>query len=311
MARLLVDADLPKALPIEESIEAVETFLSERRDRTAVSHPRTHWPVGSTGFTVTPGGLRKLGLLGMRVYLLGGGADDQLTVVWEAKSRRLEGIVVGSALGAIRTGAIGGVACKWLAPRGLRSAAVVGGGAQSRTQLLALRAVRPTLQSVRLYRRDPGRRRAAARALSEELRIPVTPAESADDAVRDAEAVILATDSSEPVIAADRLTEGAHVNSLGPKYVGRSEIGLDLLEWADRLVCDFPEEYRREEDFLLHGSPLEREIRDLAEIAGGPVDRPSDQNTLFLSHGLAGTEVAVAHRALVTAERLGLGIPIP
>jgi ornithine cyclodeaminase/alanine dehydrogenase-like protein (mu-crystallin family) len=310
MALLLTDRDLSQCLSMADAIAAIETALSERRDRTAVSHPRTYWPVGSTGFTITPGGFESTGVLGLRVYLRGGGADDQLTVVWDSSSHALQGIIVGSDLGAIRTGAIGGVAFQRLAPTGVASAAVIGGGLQSRTQLKALLNVRPSIRSIALYRRDPDGRRAAADSLTKELGVPVSPAASAEAAVSGAEVVILATDSSTPVVQADWLRSGAHVNSLGPKYVGNSEIGLDLIKWADVLVCDFPEEYRREEEFLLHGSPQEKRILDLAELAGEPINRSPEQKTLFLSHGLAGTEVLVAHRALETAERLGLGTRI-
>jgi ornithine cyclodeaminase/alanine dehydrogenase-like protein (mu-crystallin family) len=311
MALLLTDADLSKCLSTSEAIAAVRDALEERRRGTAVSHPRTFWPVGSSGFTITPGGFNGRGLLGMRVYLRGGSADDQLTAVWESTHGRLEGLIVGSELGAIRTGAIGGVAYDRLAPVDTSSAAVVGGGPQSWSQLCALRVVRPGLSSVTLYRRDPHRCQETARRWSKELRMPVTPIGRAEGAVGAAQVVILATDSATPVVRADWLQAGAHVSSLGPKYAGRSEIGLDLIEWADEIVCDFPEEYRRDEEFLLHGSPKEQEIEDLAGLARPARDRPPDRKTLFLSHGLAGTEVAVAHVALVNARARGVGLEIP
>jgi ornithine cyclodeaminase/alanine dehydrogenase-like protein (mu-crystallin family) len=311
MAILLTDADLPRCLSMQEAIETIEGALRERRESTAVSPPRTHWPIADTGFTITPGGFRRLEVLGFRAYLLGGGARDQLTAVWRLPDRSLQGLVVGSSLGALRTGAIGGVAYKFLAPTDTAHVAVVGGGLQSRTQLLALQAVRPSIRSVRLYRRDGGRRRTSAARLADELHIPVEPVDSAEAAIRDADVVILATGSNEPVLQSTWLKRGAHVSSLGPKYQGRSEIGLDTLQWADWIACDFPEQYRREEDFLLHGSPREAEIRDLATVAAGPLERAPDRNTLFLSHGLAGTEVAVAYRALANAHARGIGVQIP
>jgi ornithine cyclodeaminase/alanine dehydrogenase-like protein (mu-crystallin family) len=310
MALLLTDKDLPQCLSMAEAVASIEAALDERRKRTSVSHPRTYWPVGSTGFTITPGGFETTGVLGMRVYLRGGGANDQLTAVWDAASHRLEGIIVGSDLGAIRTGAIGGVAFRRLAPASASSAAAIGGGLQTRTQLQALLSVRPSVESVALFRRDPLRREASAENLTKELGIRVTPAPSSEVAVAGADVVILATDSPTPVVQAGWLREGAHVNSLGPKYVGNSEIGLDLVNWSDEIVCDFPEEYQREKEFLLHGSPRESSIRDLAELAGDPLNRPRERKTLFLSHGLAGTEVMVAHRALENAQRLGLGTRI-
>ena len=303
MAVLLVDRDLPRCLSMTEAIDAIDGALAERRAGTAVSPPRTSWSVGSSGLTLTPGGFEGLGALGMRIYLRGAGANDQMTAVWDLSTHRLVGILVGSELGAIRTGAIGGVAYRTLAPAGVETAAVVGGGPQSRTQLLALKAVRPKLASVRLYRRNPERRRETAERLSHELGIPVLPTDSVDGAVRSANVVILATDSRFPLLRPEWLAEGAHVSSLGPKNTGRSEIGLDLFDWAERIVSDFHDQYRQEEEFLLHGTPREAAIEDLAAVVGRNEERPAKLKTLFLSHGLAGTEVAVARRALDNAER--------
>lgn len=311
MAILLTDRELPRCLSMPEAIGAIEGALAERRAGTAVSPPRTSWAIGPSGVTLTPGGFERTGALGLRVYLRGGGANDQLTAVWDLPTRRLVGLLVGSGLGAIRTGAIGGVAYRALAPTDLETAAVIGGGPQSRTQLMALKAVRPKLSTVRLYRRNADRRRETAERLSAELGLPVIASESVDGAVRAAGVVILATDSRFPVLRPEWLHPGAHVSSLGPKYRGRSEIGLDLFDWADRIVSDFPEQYRQEEDFLLHGLSRESAIEDLAEVVGKGEDRPPGRKTLFLSHGLAGTEVAVARQAFANAERLGLGLRIP
>jgi ornithine cyclodeaminase/alanine dehydrogenase-like protein (mu-crystallin family) len=216
-------------------------------------------------------------------------------------------VILGSGLGATRTGAIGGVAAKWMAPVGARRLAILGGGVQSRTQLRALRVVRPTLTEVRVFRRDRARREETARQWSTESGLDVQPADSAREAVDGAEIVVLATDSATPVVETDWLRDGAHVTSLGPKYHGRSEVGLDLLETADWLVSDFPEQYAREPEFLLHGTPRESQIRDLAALVGERPVRDPGLRTVFLSHGLAGTEVAVAHRSLSSAARLGVG----
>lgn len=259
--------------------------------------------------TITPGGFPSEGVLGFRVYVQGD-RQDQLTAVWDTSDGGLRGIIVGPELGQVRTGAIGGVAMKWMAPLDPVRVGVVGAGEQSRTQLQALKAVRPTIREVRIFRRDPQRRREVAERWALETGLEVRPAESAWEAVRDAQVVVLATDSPTPVLEAAWLSPGTHVNCLGPKYRGRSEIGLDLLEGADWLACDFPEQYRREADFIAQATPQMERIRDLAELVASGPTRPPELRTVFLSHGLAGTEVAVAKRALVNAERSGVGTRI-
>ena len=63
-------------------------------------------------------------------------------------------------------------------------------------------------------------------------------ATSARSAVEGAEIVILATSSATPVIEANWLESGAHVTTLGPKQVGRSEFGLDLPAIATIIATD-------------------------------------------------------------------------
>lgn len=306
MALMLNGRILSECLPMKDAIAAVECALSERSARTAISPARTRWEFPPSAMTITPGGFRTMGTLGFRVYVRGE-ADDQVTAVWNLHDGHLEGIVTGPELGQIRTGAVGGVAMKWMAPENTRRVAIIGGGPQSRTQLLALKVVRPAIEEVFVYRRNADRRNETARRLSRESGLEVEPVDSVRKAVREAQVVVLATNSSTPVIEAQWLLPGAHVNSLGPKYRGQSEIGMDLLEKADWLVCDFPEQYRQEEDFIAQGTPHVERLRDLAELVASHPARSPELSTLFLSHGLAGTEVAVAHRALMNAASLGMG----
>ncbi len=310
MALLLTSDDLARCLRMEDAIAAVEASLAERAGQTLVSPLRTSWPVGRSALTITPGGLEKMGVLGFRVYLRSA-VPDQLTAVWNLRDGSLEGIIRGPELGAIRTGAIGGAAVKWMAAPATRRVGVIGGGLQSWMQLRAVRAVRPSVTEVRVYRRDAARRRETARSWREETGLDVRAVDSAEEAVRQAEVVILATDSAEPVIESKWLGPGCHVNSLGPKDRGHSEIGMDLLEEADWIASDFPDLYRSEPDFMLAGTPAFSKLQDLAALVASSPARPPGLRTVFLSHGLSGTEVAVAHRALVRAAALGVGTPIP
>lgn len=307
---VLTEADLQRVLPMADAIGAVEAALRERAAGTARSLLRTGIPVRGGRLVFTPGGFERLGVAGLRVYAAGYPGDTQLTAVWDAATGKLSGLILGGLLGAIRTGAIGGVAFKLLAPEAVRTVGVIGAGTQARTQLLALCAVRRP-QRVRVFRRDPQRRREAAAALAAELGIPVDPAPSAEAAVRDAEVVITATPSATPVVAAAWVRRGTHVSSLGPKYRSRTELDPALVDRADLLASDFPEQYRAEPEFLLHGTPHLDRLADLAQLLTAPPLRDPAAITVFLSHGLAGTEVAVAAAALENARRLGLGTRLP
>ena len=309
MVRLLTDADVRRVLDMRVAIDAVNDALRERAAGTARSLPRQGIEVGEGSLVLTAGGFEGLRSAGLRVYAAGYEADEQLVAVWDAASGRLQTIVVGNLLGAVRTGAIGGAAIELLSRPDSSTLALIGPGRQGHMQLVAALAVRP-LKEVRIHRRTAELCRAQAKAWTEELGVQVVATETAEEAVADADVVVLATRSAEPVLRATWLKRGAHVNTLGPKWRAGSEIGMDLIERADVLTSDFPEQYGQEEEFILHGTRHLERVQDLAALAASGSAPGREQISVFLSHGLAGTEVAVARALARRAAALGVGIEV-
>ena len=85
---------------------------------------------------------------------------------------------------------------------------------------------------------------------------------------------------------------------------------MDLIERADVLTSDFPEQYGQEEEFILHGTRHLVRVQDLAALAASGSAPGREQISVFLSHGLAGTEVAVARALARRAAALGVGIEV-
>jgi ornithine cyclodeaminase len=221
------------------------------------------------------------------------------------QTAKLEGIIVSRHVGSIRTGAIGGVAMKYMSRPGASVAAVIGTGRQAATQIEAAARVR-RLTDIRCFNRTEETRLAFAGAVQEKLGIRTTPTASAEEAVRDADIVILATRSKTPVICADWLSPGAHVNMLGPRSKGQSEVGLDVAEGAGLIATDSPEQIAAfQSPFFLKNTPEMARMVDLAEIIAGRASGRSDDsaNSLFCSVGLAGTEVVIAAALIAAAHR--------
>lgn len=224
----------------------------------------------------------------------------QLTAVWDQNSGGLKGIVVGDLLGEIRTGAIGGVAVKLLARADADSIAIIGSGAQARTQLAAAAAVR-TLRIVRVFSRSPENRQRFAEEMGRKLGLSIQASASVKEAVRDAAIVICATDSRQPVIQSSWIAPGTHVTTVGPKQQGQHELDLDIAVNADVIVTDSPAQIAAYDPlFFLQGTLHMDRVIDLADIVAGKRagrERAEDI-TLFCSAGLAGTEVLLADRLL-------------
>jgi ornithine cyclodeaminase/alanine dehydrogenase-like protein (mu-crystallin family) len=301
--KILSDDDVARLARMPDMIAGIEAALMAKANGTLTAPPRVKVPVGGRGDLVfTVGGIGD-SVAGFRAYhnIPRKSPDGaQLTAVWDQRSGTLKGIVTGDLLGEIRTGAIGGVAVKLLARADADSVAIIGSGAQARTQLAAVTAVRK-LKKVMVFSRSPEKRDRFAADMGKKLKLPIGTSASAKDAVRDAAIVICATDSTQPVIRAEWIGPGTHVTTVGPKQQGQHELDPDIAINADVIATDSPAQIAAYDPlfFLRDALPMERVI-DLADIAAGKhAGRQSDDDiTLFCSAGLAGTEVLLADRLL-------------
>jgi alanine dehydrogenase len=242
---------------------------------------------------------------GFRVYRMtsSDGGDrvtgDELTVVYDDASGKLSGAITGDFLGAARTGAIGAVAVDMLARPDADTLALIGSGHQAWTQLWAISAVRP-LRAVRVYSPGPASREAFARRAAAELGVPAVGVEAPAAAVDGAGIVVLATTSRQPVIEAGWVAARTHVSTLGPKTADAHECPPELADRAGVILTDSPAQIDASPERLFLSEAAKQRIGDLGAAAAGAGQRreSSDQITLFLSVGLAGTEVAVAAELL-------------
>jgi ornithine cyclodeaminase/alanine dehydrogenase-like protein (mu-crystallin family) len=109
--------------------------------------------------------------------------------------------------------------------------------------------------------------------------------------------VILATNSSTPVIDASWIGPGTYVTTLRPKQQGRAEFGPDLPKAASLLVTDSPEQLAYHPPNVLVGNPHQERLVSLgAGRAGQVAPAPPEGISLFLSVGLAGTEAFLLDR---------------
>ena len=139
----------------------------------------------------------------------------------------------GTSLTAIRTGAASGLATDLFARSDATRVAILGAGAQARTQLDAVRCVRD-IKSVAIWSRT----RARAERFSLEIRgVDVRVATSVANAARDADIIACATSAAEPVLGAGDVAPGTHVNAVGSFTPEMREFDAELLGHA-RVVVD-------------------------------------------------------------------------
>jgi ornithine cyclodeaminase len=143
-------------------------------------------------------------------------------------------------------------------------------------------------------------------------------AESAEEAVRGADVVVLATSSREPVIRRDWLSPGVHVNAVGASVPSARELDTETVA-ACALYCDSRESLRNEAgEFRLaleQGAIAgEDHVRgELGEVLAGMAPGRTDPQelTVFRSLGLAVEDLAAAERAVTVARERGIGVEVP
>ncbi|MEV0715921.1 ornithine cyclodeaminase family protein [Asanoa sp. NPDC050611] len=300
MPLLLTDADVAARLDAPTAVAAMRDALVAAHAGRLIAPPRASAVLEGGRLVMTAGHLADE-WYGFRSYDTFGHADgEQLVALHDARDGRIRAIAVGEEIGSRRTGALGGAAVDLLARPDATTVGVIGSGRQAWTQLWATAAVRP-VSSVRVFSRSAARRSSFAARVSAALGVPAVAVSSAAEAVRGQDLVLVATTSAEPVLSGADLAPGAHVNLVGFKQQGRAEFGPDLLARAGLIATDSPAQAASYDPPLI----VEGAVRDLGAVAAGVLPGRScpEEITVFLSVGLAGTEVFLLDRvaALLTS----------
>ncbi|WP_346796144.1 cyclodeaminase [Halomonas sp. Bachu 37] len=160
-----------------------------------------------------------------------------LMLVLSAKTGLVEAVLFDEGyLTAMRTALAGAIAAKHLARRDSRRVAVLGAGEQARLQIQALRLVRD-IDTVDVW----ARRGEAANDYADHLReagLAVQVHDSVAAACAEADIIVTATPSREPLLHARDLPEGVHVTAMGSDSPEKRELDDSVLTRADAFVCD-------------------------------------------------------------------------
>ena len=281
MGTILDDEQVRGRMDMSRVIQVIDRAMSAHAEGRLVAPPRVVVPFGDRGDLVfTVGGeLDGSDAAGFRVYdrFKGDSPDrNQLVAVFDSRTGAFRGAIVGHALGAIRTGAIGGVAIAYLSRADSFQVGMVGAGAQARTQLEAMACVR-AIEHVRVFSRTASGREQFAAEMSERVGVDVEAVDSPRDAVDGADIVVTSTTGGEPVIVhregkdlvaiipADALERLSREDDL--KLPERKDEGQPVWEKVVQLGGRIPPEDWRDVpkdlsinlDHYLYGAPKDRE----------------------------------------------------
>jgi ornithine cyclodeaminase len=235
-------------------------------------------------------------------------------IVLEPDTGRPQALLEGSVLTAIRTAAASGAATDLLAHPRSESLAVLGAGVQARSHIEAVCAVRP-INAIRVFDPTPGK----VENLMDELQATqrnqgtISRADSAADAVREADIICTTTTSTVPVFEDADVKPGAHINAVGSYTPGAREVGGATVARAWVVVDDRAAAWAEAGDLIQareEGLIDADHIRaELGELVIDHQLRPTDPNqvTLFKTVGVAVQDAVAASAALDGAHQRGLG----
>jgi ornithine cyclodeaminase len=191
-----------------------------------------------------------------------------------------------TVLTALRTAATSGLVARHLAPAGADTMAMIGAGAQSEFQSLAMKAL-VGLKSVRLYDIDPAATEKAARNL-QGSGLDVVRCASAEAAMEGAQIITTCTaDKQYATILTDNMVgEGVHINAIGGDCPGKTELAPGVLNRASIFV-EYPEQTRIEGE--IQQMAPDHPVTELWQVMTGtaPGRTSTRQITLFDSVGFA------------------------
>ena len=218
-----------------------------------------------------------------------------LFALYDARTATPLALMEANHLGQIRTGAASGYATDLLAAPDASVLGIIGSGFQAKTQLDAIRAVRP-IKTVRVWSRDAAKRQRFAEEHG------VTATQTAEEAVRGAHIVATATNAKDPVLEDAWIENGVHINAMGSNIANRRELPADLVRRAGLVAVDSLEQAKIEAGDLI----LADSWANVVELQAIAKSYQPSRITIFKSIGLGVEDVAAAafiyERALATPE---------
>jgi alanine dehydrogenase len=309
---LLTDNDVSKLLTMEETINVVESAFKAYAKGRVVMPPRSTIMVpeynGSISFM--PSYIEESNAQATKIISIYPDNKQRglpTTIAWitvnDPQTGMIKAFMDATYLTAMRTGAITGVAAKYLAPNDSRTVAVFGAGVQARTQVWSICVVRD-IKKVFVYDIYPEASRRFAEEMTRKLGVPVITSDSGKDACKDADIVLTATTSSKPVISRQWLKDKVHISAIGAFYPDWRELDTETVAESKLVVDDLEGVMVEAGDILI---PIKEgvitkdhiyaELKDL--VSGKKLGRTSkDGLTVFKSVGVAIQDSSVADLVL-------------
>lgn len=320
-----------KVLKMPEVIDTVkEVYRLKAEGKTEIFPLIFHeFLPGKADMDIKSGWIRESGIFGLKVVSY---FEDNIqkglpallgsVLVMAASTGAPKGLLDGSHITGMRTGAAGAIGAQLLARKDAEHTLIVGAGHVAVFQIAAVLDCFPQMKEIMIYDGlSPENAKQLAQAMPSILRekfdmnreeVSFSAVTDLHHAVAASDIVITVTPSREPLIQKEWVKPGTHFSCIGADMAGKEEIDPEIFSGARIFTDDTPQCIEVGEIEI----PIKKEILKREDIAGEIGDIltgkvPGRQNdrqiTVFDATGTALLDLLTAELALKKAEEAGLG----
>lgn len=320
---ILTRQEIAEQIDVADTIDAIEEAMGKFEAGEDYLPPKAIFeiPVGEPAWAACITGYTKTtNLLSMKVgQERSQNPDRQLptTNAWIASFEPLGGELLMFCDGLLptmyRTAAAAAVGARQLSREDSRVLAVIGVGQLGRQCVRATSSVRP-FEKILLYDQAASAAQQVAEELSEHL-APSIEVTSAETACRQADVIVTATNSREPIVAADWVRPGTHLSCMGSDLGEKIECEMTLLPRC-KIFADQVEHaiLRGEVSRAVDNGLLTKDCYagSLGQVINGslPGRQNNEEITMFDGVGIGIQDTTVVRTIYDRAVELGLGVRI-
>jgi alanine dehydrogenase len=305
---LISEDDVNDILTMDDALQAVEEALREKGSNRVQMPSKTYifFKKYEGDFRTMPSYLEGSDIAGVKVVNVHPNNPKNYhtpsimatILLLDPKTGAIFAIMGGTTITAMRTGAISGLATKYLARKVSTTLAMVGAGTQARTQLSAISKIL-NLRTVRVYDKNGEAMTEFIKEAKGRYPYTITASNSVEECVMDADIISTITPVTAPIIKNAWISPGTHINAIGADAPGKQELDPEILKRATIVVDDLDQAAHSGEINvpLTTGAITMKDIHgELCEIiVGKKTGRTSkDEITVFDSTGLSLLDIATA-----------------
>lgn len=342
--KVLNAADIKQILDYPSVINVVEDAYKEKSNRTAEI-----WPMVYNAFSddadmdIRSGSVKDKNIFGNKLLAWFGANSNVnkpelngIVTLYSQTDGFPIALVNAPSLTGYRTGAAAAVASKALANQDAEHLLMVGAGNQSLYQIMGQLLVLPKINQVMIY--DPlndAQAQKLAQSANDSLNelfstaiksfmpevaekitqrlanVEFSAVSNIEEATKEAQVIVTATPSTKPMVNADWVQKGTHINAIGADMEGKQELDDHLFDKNNSFVDDVEQAINvgETQNPIKDGLISKADVKEIGDVLTGQADgRENDKEiTIFDSTGIALQDLEAANLALVNADKFNIG----